>query len=82
MLILIGYLAPVFYPIAIVPHSIRHVIELNPLYYDLVLFRNLTYGASLSSWQNWVAAFGSGLIMLIIGFWSFSRSWKTGAALV
>lgn len=82
ILLLIGYLAPIFYPISIVPHSIRHVIELNPLYFDLVLFRNLIYGASLSSWQTWVAGFGSGIAMLAIGLWTFARSWRTAASVI
>jgi ABC-2 type transport system permease protein len=82
ILLLIGYLAPIFYPIAIVPHAIRHVIELNPLYYDLVLFRNLVYGGSLSSWQTWAAAFGSGIIVFAIGLWTFARSWRTATGMI
>jgi ABC-2 type transport system permease protein len=82
ILLLIGYLTPVFYPIAIIPVSFRHVIELNPVYYDLVLFRNLIYGASLSSWQTWVAAFGSGIIALCFGLAVFARSWRTAASMI
>jgi ABC-type polysaccharide/polyol phosphate export permease len=82
ILLLIGYMTPVFYLIAIVPHAFRHVIELNPVYYDLVLFRNLIYGDSLSSWQTWVAAFGSGIIVLSIGLAVFARNWRTAAAMI
>lgn len=82
ILMLAGYLAPIFYPIAIVPRAIRHLIELNPLYYDLVLFRNLVYGGSISSWQTWVAAFGSGIVVLAIGLWTFARSWRTAAGML
>jgi ABC-2 type transport system permease protein len=82
ILLLIGYMTPVFYPVAIIPHAFRRVIELNPVYYDLVLFRNLIYGGSLSSWQTWVAACGSGTIMLAIGLWIFARSWRTAAGMI
>jgi ABC-type polysaccharide/polyol phosphate export permease len=82
ILLLIGYMTPVFYPITIVPPAFRHVIDLNPVYYDLVLFRNLIYGSSLSSWQTWVAAFGSGVIVLALGLFTFARSWRTAAGLI
>jgi ABC-type polysaccharide/polyol phosphate export permease len=80
VVLLIGYLAPTFYPISIVSTGIRHVIELNPIYHDLNLFRNLAYLGSLSSWQTWVAAFGSGLAMLAFGLWLFARGWRTAAS--
>jgi len=82
ILILIGYMTPVFYPIAIVPHAFQVVIKLNPVYYDLVLFRNLIYGDSLSSWQTWLAAVGSGVIALAIGLAVFARNWRTAAAMI
>jgi len=82
ILMLIGYLTPSFYPIAIVPKALRRVIELNPVYHDLNLFRNLIYAGHLSSWQTWVAAFGSGIVMLALGLWVFARSWRTAAAMI
>jgi ABC-2 type transport system permease protein len=82
ILLLIGYFTPTFYPIGIVPHAIRQYFEINPIYQDLNLFRNLVYGGSLSTWQPWVAAFGSGLIMLSVGLWIFARSWRTAAAMI
>jgi ABC-type polysaccharide/polyol phosphate export permease len=82
ILLLAGYMTPVFYPIAIIPGAFRRVIEFNPVYYDLVLFRSLIYGDSLWSWQAWVAAFGSGAIVLSIGLAVFARSWRTAAAMI
>jgi ABC-2 type transport system permease protein len=82
ILVLVGYLTPTFYPIGIVPHALRRVIELNPVYHDLNLFRNLIYGGSLSSWQTWVAAWGSGLVTLAVGLWVFARSWRTAAGMI
>ncbi len=82
ILLLIGYTIPVFYPISIVPPAVRSLIVFNPVYHDLVLFRNLVYAGSLSSWQNWVAAFGSGVLMLLIGLFAFARGWRTAAAMI
>jgi ABC-type polysaccharide/polyol phosphate export permease len=82
ILMLIGYFTPTFYPISIVPNSVRPIFELNPVYQDLNLFRNLVYGGNLSTWQPWVAAFGSGLIMLSLGLWLFARSWRTVAGML
>lgn len=82
ILVMIGYLTPTFYPILIVPRALRRVIEFNPVYHDLVLFRNLIYGGTLSSWQTWLAACGSGLIALSVGLWVFARSWRTAAAMI
>jgi ABC-type polysaccharide/polyol phosphate export permease len=82
ILLLIYFLTPVFYPIAILPEAIRRLIVFNPVYHDLVLFRNLIYGDSLSSWQNWVAAFGSGILMLALGLFVCARSWRTAAAMI
>jgi ABC-2 type transport system permease protein len=82
VLMAIGYLTPTFYPISIVPHALRRFYVLNPLYHDLNLFRNLVYAGSLSSWQTWVAAFGSGVIVLAVGLWLFDRSWRTAAGMI
>jgi len=82
VLLLIGYFTPTFYPITIVPEGIRRFFELNPVYQDLNLFRNLVYGGTLSTWQPWVAAFSSGFIMLTLGLWVFGRGWPTAAAML
>lgn len=82
ILMLIGYFTPSFYPIAVVPSAIRQFFDFNPVYQDLNLFRNLIYVGSLSTWQPWVAAFGSGLIVLCAGLWVFARGWRTTAGMI
>lgn len=82
ILMLIGYFTPTFYPISIVPHAVRQFFEINPVYQDLNLFRNLIYGGTLSTWQPWVAAFGSGLVMLAVGLWVFARGWRTAVGMI
>jgi ABC-type polysaccharide/polyol phosphate export permease len=82
LLMLIYFMTPVFYPVAIVPAAMRHVIELNPVYHDLNLFRSLIYLGTLSSWQTWLAAFGSGIIVLAAGLWIFAKGWRGAAAII
>ena len=82
ILLLIGYTVPTFYPISIVPPALQRLIAFNPVYHDLVLFRNLVYAGSLSSWQNWVAAYASGILMLLFGLFVFARGWRTAAAMI
>ena len=82
VLLLIGYFTPSFYPISVVPHAVRQFFELNPVYQDLTLFRNLVYIGSLSTWQPWVAGLGSGLVVMLVGLAVFARSWRTSAGLI
>ena len=82
ILLLVGYMTPVFYPITIIPPTFRRVIEFNPVYYDLALFRSLIYGGSLASWQTWVGAFASGVFVLSVGLAVFARNWRTAAGMI
>ena len=47
VLALLGIVTPVFYPVSIVPHWGRPLVELNPVYRFLVLFRSLAYGGTV-----------------------------------
>jgi ABC-type polysaccharide/polyol phosphate export permease len=47
LLTILGFATPVFYPPAVVPARFHVVLEVNPLYHFLVLFRHLAYGGSL-----------------------------------
>ena len=73
---LISYLAPTFYPIEIVPEHYRIFIYLNPLYSFLKVFRGLAFeGAFAPAWNMAVVAVAA-VLVLGIGMWVFSRSWK------
>ena len=74
---LIGYLTPTFYPITIVPENFRWIIYANPLYSYLTVFRGFVYEGQFAPAWNFVYMFGSAVVVLIVGVWVFSRSWRT-----
>jgi ABC-type polysaccharide/polyol phosphate export permease len=73
---LVGYLTPSFYPVSIVPESLRWAINLNPLYSYLTIFRDFVYGGTFA--PGWMFAYvtGSAIATFLIGVWVFSRSWR------
>jgi len=73
---LIGYLTPTFYPIAFVPERFQFLIKANPLYSYLTVFRELVYGNAGAEWWMWVYMLGSAAIILVVGVYLFSRSWR------
>jgi len=66
-LTLLGYLAPIFYPIAIVPEKYRIIVELNPLYHFVTLFRVLLFGDGLGSGWSWLAIAVSTTVCVAVG---------------
>jgi ABC-2 type transport system permease protein len=73
---LISYLTPTFYPISIVPDRFQWMIKLNPLYSYLTVFREVVYGGAGAEWWMWVYMFSSAMVVLVVGVWLFSRSWR------
>jgi ABC-type polysaccharide/polyol phosphate export permease len=72
-LTMIGYLAAVFYPLSIVPHRFRWVIEANPLYHFISTFRSLLYGDSLGSMGSYAVMVGASAGALCIGGFVLTR---------
>ena len=73
---LISYLTPTFYPISIIPESYLWIIKANPLYSYLTVFRDVVYGnAGAEPWM-WAYMIGSAIIVLVLGVYLFSRSWR------
>ena len=73
---LIGYLTPTFYPISIVPESFQWMIKINPLYSYLTVFREVAYGAAGAEWWMWLYMGLSAVLVLILGVYVFSKSWR------
>ena len=70
---LVTYLAPVIYPFEIVPARYRFIVELNPLFRFVDLFRETLYGAGFGSGIDWLVALGYTLVALAVGGWLFAR---------
>jgi len=82
LLQLFTYGTPIFYPISIVPGSFRLVIDLNPLYYYVSLFRRLVYAGSVGPlWQLGIVV-GTSLAAVVLGAWVFSRGWRAAAVML
>lgn len=73
------WLVPTFYPIEIVPDNLQIIIKANPLYSYLVVFRGFMYEGQFAPTWNFIYMGGSAIVMLLIGVWVFSKSWKNAA---
>ncbi|HSM01046.1 MAG TPA: ABC transporter permease [Acidimicrobiia bacterium] len=73
---LVSYLAPTFYPIDIVPERFRIFIEVNPLYAFLEVFRGFAYEGVFADALSFIYMGASAVVMLGLGLWVFSKSWK------
>jgi ABC-2 type transport system permease protein len=73
---LIAYLSPTFYPITIVPERFLPIVQWNPLYSYLLVFRGFVYEGVFA--PTWAFAYMTitALVVLALGVWIFSRSWK------
>lgn len=79
-LLITGYMAPVFYPLSIVPHRLRFLVELNPLTHALAPFRQLLYGGTLGSWHPYAELAGYAAVSVGVGGWIFTRSARDAIA--
>jgi ABC-type polysaccharide/polyol phosphate export permease len=73
------WLVPTFYPIDIVPDNLQVLIRVNPLYSYLVVFRGFMYEGEFAPTWNFVYMGVSAIVMLLIGVWVFSKSWRNAA---
>ncbi len=82
LVVLVGYLTPTFYPVEIVPERFVFVIEANPLYSYLLVFRSLMYGGDLGPWWAWTVMASTAVVSLLAGTWVFSRRWRSLAVML
>lgn len=73
---LVSYLVPTFYPLSIVPERFVPLIKINPLYSFLQVFRGFAYEGGFAPGWNFAYMAVSAVVMLALGLWVFSRSWK------
>lgn len=82
LLTLATYLAPIYYPIAILPAKYQRLLYANPLTAYVNVFRFLEYGAPRPSWVAFAIIAATGLVGLPAGLAVFVRRWPTVAALL
>ena len=76
------YATPGFYPVTIVPDRFLILIQLNPLYSYLEVFRGLVYGGTFAPGWMWAVMALTAGAALLGGAWIFSKSWRRLAVLV
>ena len=81
-LFLLGWLTPTFYPIDAVGERFRIVIELNPLFHYLDVFRGLAYEGTFAPWWSWLVIAVASTVPFVAGGWVFARSWRTSVAML
>jgi ABC-type polysaccharide/polyol phosphate export permease len=79
---LVAYLAPVFYPFSIVPERFRFIVELNPLYHVLNIFREMLYADGVGALDDYLIAGGYAAAALALGGWLFARGRMRAIALL
>lgn len=73
---LITYLTPSFYPIEIVPAQFLPLMQANPLYSYLLVFRGLVYEGSFAPLWAYGYMVLSSVLVFLLGVWVFHKSWK------
>ena len=71
----VQYMTPVFYPITLLGPHTREVIQLNPLYSFLQIFRREFGNVGVSNLHNWEIMGATSVIAFVGGFYIFSKSW-------
>ena len=74
-LMALQYMTPVFYPITLLGPHTRNVIQLNPLYSFLQIFRSSFGHIGSSTTQNWEIMLGCSVITFVGGFFIFLKNW-------
>lgn len=67
------YLTPIMYPETILPEKIQRFIMLNPIYDVVKVFRGPIYDGNLPSFYSLCTALFSTVVVLLFGWWFFTR---------
>jgi ABC-2 type transport system permease protein len=67
------YLTPIIYPVELLPPAVAAVLRLNPMFYLVTLFRGILVEGRVPPVEAWLVAGASSLVMLVFGWWTFTR---------
>lgn len=79
LLLLAAFATPVFYPVEIIPRGYRFMVDINPLYHYLVVFRDLAYGGHAPPWASIAVCVGCSALFGAAGIATFARVQRTVA---
>lgn len=66
------YLTPIIYPLTILPEYVYKWVRFNPMVHIVELFRGLVFYGTLPTLSTWLLAFGSALVMFVLGWLIFT----------
>jgi ABC-type polysaccharide/polyol phosphate export permease len=75
LVMVIGYMTPVFYPIAVLGPHTRPVIEANPLTSVLAVFRSSFGKLEVSHLSNWIYSGAFSISIFLLGVYVFEKLW-------
>lgn len=75
LVMVIGYMTPVFYPIAVLGPHTRPVIEANPLTSVLAVFRSSFGKLEVSHLSNWIYSGAFSIAIFLVGVYVFEKLW-------
>ncbi len=67
------YLTPVIYPVEVLPENVQSLLRFNPLFYPLEQFRMILLDGEIPDPQNLLIGLLSAVLMLLVGWWLFTR---------
>lgn len=73
ILTVIMYMTPIFYPASIIPSQYRFLVEINPLFNIVVMFRALIMEGVLPSMNTAIITLGYSCLIFLIGFFIFYK---------
>lgn len=75
IVMVIGYMTPVFYPLSVLGPHTRPIIESNPLTALVSIFRNGMGHLAIASLGNWIFAGGFSVGIFLLGMFIFHELW-------
>ena len=76
---LLLFLTPIFYPVSMVPESMRWMIDLNPLAWATEAARNVLLSGTVAPWDGWGLHLAVSCVFATMG-WAFFQRTKPGFA--
>lgn len=67
------YFTPLFYPVKIIPENLRFIVELNPIYNTLDMFRDIVMYGQFPTLQQHATSLIVSVVSLLIGLVVFHR---------
>lgn len=68
------YLTPIFYPPTIMGPEAQRFLQLNPLYYPVVITRDVLYYGEVSSTEQWLIGWTAAAAVMLAGLLVFSST--------